>query len=168
MDEKQNKLREHQLSSQNILSINNIEKRSWKKIGKPIYKITKVRDPETLRTGILVNIKLPKITVKEPMFRIMSYYELTSKNQNSCRNFIEKYKSDDDDDAGDDDDSDGGDDNKYQYLVVSAEPYDNIAIVIPNKHEIDKPLEENKMSDSYWWYWDNDTKEFFLQFLYKL
>ena len=61
MDEKQNKLREHQLSSQNILSINNIEKRSWKKIGKPIYKITKVRDPETLRTGILVNIKLPKL-----------------------------------------------------------------------------------------------------------
>ena len=95
------------------------------------------------------------------MFRIMSYYELTSKNQNSCRNFIEKYKSDDDDDAEDDDDSDGGDDNKYQYLVVSAEPYDNIAIVIPNKHEIDKPLEENKMSDSYWWYWDNDTKNSF-------
>lgn len=168
LDEKQNKQREYQLSSQNILSINNIEKRSWKKIGKPIYKITKIRDPETLRTGILVNIKLPKITIKEPMFRIMSYYELTSKNQNNCRNFIEKYKSDDADEDDGDDDSDDGDENKYQYLIVSAEPYDNVAIVIPNKHEIDKPLEEDKMSDSYWWYWDNDTKEFFLQFLYKL
>ncbi|RCK63613.1 Pre-mRNA-splicing factor sap62 [Candida viswanathii] len=165
LDEKQNRQRQQLQESQNILSINTIEKRHWNKIGKPAYKVTKIRDPKSLRIGILISVKFPKIAVTEPMFRIMSYYELTSKNQINCHNFIEKYKSMDEDEDEEEDEEES--DNKYQCLVIYGEPYDNIAFVIPNNKEIDKPVEENKMSDSYWWYWDNDTKEFFLQFLYK-
>lgn len=171
LDEKQNRQRQLQLQgSQNILSINTIEKRHWSKIGKPAYKITKIRDPDSLRIGILITVKFPNITATEPMFRIMSYYELTSKNQNNCHNFIGKYKNienDGSDDENDEDEKEDDSDNNYQYLVIYGEPYDNIAIIIPNNKEIDKPADENQISDSYWWYWDNDTKEFFLQFLYK-
>lgn len=156
-----NQLLQDKISS--ITSISNVEKRSWKKIGKPEVKVTKIRDPDTLQVGLLVNVKLPKIGVEEPFFRIMSYYELTSKNQLTSINFIHKVKAQEE----------GGHDrediepNDYQYLVISAEPYDNIAIVIPNNKEIDKPQDNSSMSDTYWWYWDRDTKEYFLQFMFK-
>ncbi|KAL6449566.1 sap62 Pre-mRNA-splicing factor sap62 [Candida maltosa Xu316] len=146
LDEKQNKHRQQDTEL--------VEKRHWKKIGKPTYKITKIRDPDSL-----------KITVDEPMFKIMSYHELTSKNQNNCLKFIEKTKEELSEEEDDDDTENL--EKKYQYLVISAEPYDNVAIIIPSHKKIDKPREENKMSDSYWWHWDIDTKEFFLQFLYK-
>lgn len=142
--------------NKNIVSISNTPKRSWSKIGRPAFKATKIRDPETLQMGILINVKCPKILQnKEPLFRLMSYYELSSKNQNITVSYLDKVKdSDDVEDA-----------NNFQYLVVSCEPYENICFALPNK-EIDKPS-GNEMSDSYWWHFDRDTKEFFLQFLYK-
>ncbi|KAG7663992.1 sap62 [[Candida] subhashii] len=162
LDEKYNQRNLHQLQDKisSLTSINNVEKRSWKKIGKPQFKLTKIRDPDSLKVGLLINVKLPKIGVEEPFFRIMSYYELTSKNQITCMNFIEKVKQAEEDDEE-------LEANDYQYLVVSAEPYDNIAVVIPNTKEIDKPQDNTSMSDTYWWYWDRDTKELFIQFMYK-
>lgn len=130
-----------------VLSINNIPKRRWDKIGKPEYKLTKVRHPESLQVGILLNVKYPKIAVDEPFFRFMSYYELSTKNQTALK-------------------TDDSDPDTNQYLVVSAEPYQNICFTLPNK-EIDKPQDVTQMSETYWWHWDNDTKEFFLQFMYK-
>lgn len=154
LDEKysQNKQMNNKVNS--IVSINNIPKRRWDKIGKPEYKLSKIRNPDSLKVGILLNVKYPKITVEEPFFRFMSYYELSTKNQNISQTYILK-------------DIDDSEADSYQYLVISAEPYHNICFVIPNNKEIDKPADVSQMSDSYWWHWDNDTKEFFLQFMYK-
>ncbi|KAI5951021.1 sap62 [Candida jiufengensis] len=171
LDEKQNSQLKFQQKIQDQVSISNIEKRSWNKIGKPTeFKVIKIRDSNTLQIGLLINCKFPKIAVDEPLFRIMSFYELTSKNQNICIKEIEKLRKAENEE--DEENEDVGDDEEYeptkfQYLIISAEPYDNSLIIIPNKNEIDKPQEENKMSNSYWWYWDKDTKEFYLQFLYK-
>ncbi|KAI5955527.1 sap62 [Candida theae] len=158
LDEKSRQQQDFQRKVQDQVSISNVETRHWKKIGRPEYKILKIRDPETLQLGVLVTIKCPEISVDEPFFRLMSYYELSSKNQNMGRKFIQERSEDEEDDE---------DPSDWQYLVISAEPYENITIIVPNTHEIDKPQEEGKMSETYWWFWDNDTKEFFLQFMYK-
>ena len=80
----------------------------------------------------------------QPMFRLMSYYELTAYNQKAV---------------------DTKNPEKYLYLVVSAEPYENIAMAIPNRPIIKPDMDQ--MSDDYWWYWDHDTKEFVVQIVYK-
>lgn len=157
LDEKQNR---QSKGESNVVSINNIPKRSWKSIGQPIFKTTKIRDQDLLQMGLLVQVQLPRITVKEPFFRLMSGFELSEKNQNISRSFLQKHKSDYEDEE----------DVKplhWQYLVISAEPYDNITIAIPAKQEIDKQPGTEQMSKSYWWFWDEDSKEFFVQFLFK-
>lgn len=164
LDEKLRQQQELQQKVQDQVSISNVEKRHWKRIGRPEYKVVKLRDPKTHQLGILITVKCPNITVDEPFFRLMSYFELTSKNQNLGVKYIQDRNQDEGDDEDYGEDSEPSD---VQYLVISAEPYDNIAIIIPNKHEIDKPQEEGKMSETYWWFWDNDTKEFFLQLMYK-
>ncbi|CUM68392.1 uncharacterized protein PRCAT00006115001 [Priceomyces carsonii] len=141
----------------NVISINNTPKRSWRKIGKPSYNVTKIRDPQTLQMGLLFHVKYPKITTEEPFFRFMSYYELSTKNQNVVVSYLDRTS----------DESEEIDGQKLQYLVLSAEPYENICFIIPSHSEIDKPDDSNEMSTGYWWYWDKDTKEFYLQFLYK-
>lgn len=124
-------------------SISNVPKRSWTTIGKPAFKMTKTRDPNTGKLGILVTINCPR-AVEEPIFRLMSFYELSAANQKAV-----------------------GDSNpdKFLYLVVSAEPYENIAMAVPNR-PIDKP-DMDQISDDYWWHWDNDTKEYVIQITYK-
>lgn len=139
--------------------VSEVEKRHWPKIGRPSYKVTKIRHPESLRCGILVQVQLPRITANEPFFRLMSYYELSAKNQNVSKSFLlrEKLEYDDDEDL---------DPTKFQYLVISAEPYENVAIAFPVLKQIDKPAGE-EVSSNYWWYWDEDSREYFLQFLFK-
>lgn len=139
----------------NVVSISNTPIRTWSKIGLPAYKATKIRDPTSLSTGVLIKVEYPQLvkSQEEPIFRLMSYYEFTSKNQNKMVSFLDKEKK-------------GEDPNGFQYLIISAEPYENICIALPNK-EIDKPKVEGEISDSYWWYFDRDTKEYFLQFIFK-
>ncbi|KAK6463728.1 hypothetical protein DFJ63DRAFT_313036 [Scheffersomyces coipomensis] len=163
LDEKYNQNKEINAKVANLVSINNTEKRNWKKIGKPEFNLTKIRDPDTLQVGLLLQIKYPNITIEEPLFRIMSYYELSTKNQNIIVSYLDR-ESDSTTTTNEDDKLDS---NSYQYLVISGEPYDNICLAIPSDKEIDKPIEITEMSKSYWWFWDNDSKEFFLQFLYK-
>lgn len=52
-------------------------------------------------------------------------------------------------------------DKAWQYLLVAAEPYETIGFKIPSR-EIDKTEEK------FWTYWNKDTKQFFLQFYFKL
>ncbi|CAK8685487.1 unnamed protein product [Clavelina lepadiformis] len=52
-------------------------------------------------------------------------------------------------------------DRVWQYLLFAAEPYETIAFKVPSR-EIDKG--EGK----FWTYWNKDTKQFFLQFHYKI
>lgn len=126
-------------------------KRRWEKIGRPAYHVTKVRHPGTLQLGLLVQVELPKMAVAEPFFRFLLYYELSSKNQNVSASFFDKNK---------------GDPADFQYLVISGEPYENVAFAVP-KGEIDRPEDPAAESESYWWHWDDDKKEFFMQFFYK-
>lgn len=158
LDEKQNNSNK---TDNNVLSINSIPKRSWHSIGPPVFKTTKIRDPETLQMGILVQVQLPRIAVREPFFRLMSSFELSEKNQNVAKSYLLKHKADyeEDDDIAP---------AKWQYLVISAEPYENITIALPALQDIEKPSGTDQMSKTYWWFWDEDSKEFFLQFLFKL
>ena len=52
-------------------------------------------------------------------------------------------------------------DKKWQYLLFAAEPYEIIAFKIPSR-EIDK--QEGK----FWTHWNTESKQFFLQFAYKI
>lgn len=126
-----------------LLSFLSVPKRSWTKIGRPAFTATKIRHPDTLQKGVLVVVKYPKATV-EPTFRVMSRYELLAKQQGQ---FGETY----------------GENN--QYLVVLAEPYDNICVIIPDFDVDTKSFDEK--SDTYWWHWDQHTKEYYIQFFFK-
>lgn len=123
-------------------SISTVPKRRWAAVGRPAYKMAKTRDPKSARLGILVTLLCPKAE-EEPLFRLMSYYELSPAKQRAVKH----------------------DPAKFLYLVVSAEPYENIALAIPNR-PVEKP-DMDQMSDDYWWHWDTDTREFIVQLTFK-
>ncbi|KAF0287306.1 Splicing factor 3A subunit 2 [Amphibalanus amphitrite] len=52
-------------------------------------------------------------------------------------------------------------DRKWQYLLFAAEPYETIAFKVPSR-------EVEKSEEKFWTLWNKDTKQFFLQFAYKL
>jgi splicing factor 3A subunit 2 len=73
------------------------------KIGRPGYKVTKIRDPFTLQIGLLFQIHYPQIAVDiKPRHRFMSAYEQRVETPNKA----------------------------YQYLIFSSEPYENIAFKV--------------------------------------
>lgn len=51
-------------------------------------------------------------------------------------------------------------DNKYQYLVVAAEPYQTCAFKLQAR-EIDR------RDERYWTWFDEDSKEFWIQVMFK-
>ncbi|XP_037070865.1 splicing factor 3A subunit 2-like, partial [Pollicipes pollicipes] len=52
-------------------------------------------------------------------------------------------------------------DRKWQYLLFAAEPYETIAFKVPSR-------EVEKSEEKFWTLWNKDTKQFFLQFAYKM
>lgn len=52
-------------------------------------------------------------------------------------------------------------DRKWQYLLFAAEPYETIAFKVPSR-------EVEKMDNKFWTHWNRDTKQFFLQFAFKI
>jgi len=85
-------------------------KRAAIKIGRPGFRATKVRDPNTDQFGLLFQIEYPEIADKSaPLHRFMSAYE---------------QKVD-------------APDRNYQYLLFAAEPYETIAFKLESK-EVDK------------------------------
>jgi len=52
-------------------------------------------------------------------------------------------------------------DRKWQYLLFAAEPYETISFKVPSR-EIDKD------KGKFWTYWNPQTKQFFLQFHFKV
>ena len=92
----------------------NVDIRKFVKIGRPGYKVTKQRCPETKQQSLLFQIDYPEIMEGlTPRHRFMSAYEQR----------IEPP------------------DKKWQYLLFAAEPYETIAFKVPSR-EIDK--NENK------------------------
>jgi splicing factor 3A subunit 2 len=81
------------------------KKKVFHKIGRPGYKITKLKDADTLQRSILFEVEYLSIA-KEciPRYRIMSCFEQKKEAP----------------------------DEKYQYVIFAAEPYENIAFKIPN------------------------------------
>lgn len=111
-----------------------VEVKKFVKIGRPGYKVTKQRDPETGQQSLLFQIDYPEIAEGiGPRHRFMSAYEQR----------IEPP------------------DRRWQYLLMAAEPYETIAFKVPSR-EIDKA--ENR----FWTHWNRETKQFFLQFHFKM
>jgi splicing factor 3A subunit 2 len=81
------------------------KKKVFHKIGRPGYKITKLKDADTLQRSILFEVEYLSIA-KDciPRYRIMSCFEQKKEAP----------------------------DEKYQYVIFAAEPYENIAFKIPN------------------------------------
>ena len=92
-----------------------VDIKKFVKIGRPGYRVTKQRDPETGQQSLLFEIDYPEIAGDSvvPRHRFMSAYE-------------QKIEPPD---------------KKWQYLLFAAEPYETIAFKIPSR-EVDKS--ENK------------------------
>lgn len=89
-------------------------KRNIIKIGRPGYKVTKIRDPASRQVGMLFEIAYPEIAQGvEPRYRFMSAYEQQVQAPNKA----------------------------YQYLVIAAEPYESIAFKIQSR-DIDRAEEK--------------------------
>lgn len=80
------------------------------KIGRPGYKVTKIRDVDTNQLGLLFQIQYPEIgSGITPRYRFMSAYEQHVEPPNKA----------------------------HQYLLFAAEPYETISFKIQAK-EIDR------------------------------
>uniref|UniRef100_A0A0G4HDR0 Matrin-type domain-containing protein n=1 Tax=Chromera velia CCMP2878 TaxID=1169474 RepID=A0A0G4HDR0_9ALVE len=77
------------------------------KIGRPGYRVTKLRDPETFQKALLFEIEYPEINDGiKPRYRVMSAYEQR----------IEEPQAN----------------ARFQYLLFAADPYETIAFKVPN------------------------------------
>ena len=109
-------------------------RRNMVKIGRPGYKITKVRDPLTRQIGLLFQMLYPEITPGVvPRVRFMSAFE---------------QKVDD------------PPDKNFQYFIVSAEPYENCGFKLQAR-------EVDRREGRFFSWFDEDSKEFFVQILFK-
>ena len=92
-----------------------VDIKKFVKIGRPGYRVTKQRDPDSGQQSLLFEIDYPEIAGDnvQPRHRFMSAYE-------------QKIEPPD---------------KKWQYLLFAAEPYETIAFKIPSR-EVDKS--ENK------------------------
>ncbi len=111
-----------------------VDIKNFVKIGRPGYRVTKQRDPESGQQSLMFEIDYPEIAEGVvPRHRFMSAYE-------------QKIEPPD---------------RKWQYLLFAAEPYETIAFKVPSR-------EVDKSEHRFWSLWNRDTKEFFLQFAFKL
>lgn len=97
---------------QPMLDKTKVEHKKFVKIGRPGYKVTKQRDPDTNQQSMLFQVDYPEIAEAQgvvPRHRFMSAYE----------QHIEPP------------------DRHWQYLLFAAEPYETIAFKVPSR-EIDK------------------------------
>lgn len=87
-----------------------VPKKTFVKIGRPGYKIMKLRDPENGTLGLLFQLYYPDSRPEvRPLHRFMSAFEQRAEPPNKL----------------------------YQYLVVACEPYETVAFKIPAK-ELDR------------------------------
>jgi splicing factor 3A subunit 2 len=131
----------------------NVQRKVFLKIGRPGYRVTKVRDRDTGKEGMMVQVHLPQIKPDViPRRRFMSAWEQKREPPNKA----------------------------YQYLIVrkvypvswamlttsqvASEPYETIAFRIPARE-----IEDETDDAGYWnWsHWDPDTKQYSFQFMFR-
>ncbi|NWS28415.1 SF3A2 factor, partial [Polioptila caerulea] len=119
-----------------------VQAKKFVKIGRPGYKVTKQRDPETGQQSLLFQIDYPDIGesivprhrfIIVPRHRFMSAYEQR----------IEPP------------------DRRWQYLLMAAEPYETIAFKVPSR-------EVEKAEGKFWTHWNRESKQAFLPFHFKM
>ena len=94
----------------NSLAASLANKRNIVKIGRPGYKITKIREPLTRQQGLLFQLTYPDATPEtKPKWQVMNAF--TQRVEEPDKNF--------------------------QYLLVAAEPYETVGFKIPAR-ELDK------------------------------
>lgn len=109
-------------------------KKNMVKIGRPGYKITKTRDPLSRQHGLLFQLQYPELAPNVvPRVRFMSAFEQK----------VEEPP-----------------DKAYQYLLVSAEPYETCGFKLQAR-------EVDRREDKYWTWFDADSKEFWVQITFK-
>ena len=122
---------------QNKIQTESVKKRQFVPIGRPGYKIIKVRDPENGLVGLLFMLHYPQIAsnssggCRRPRHRIMSAFEQHVEVPNRT----------------------------LQYLVVSGEPYETVAFRIPARN-IDSDSERTFS------HWDPDAGLMIVQIMY--
>jgi len=110
-----------------------VPKRRTMKIGRPGYKVTKQKEAQTSQKSLLFELEYPDIEPKiQPRFRVMSSYEQKQEQP----------------------------DNRYQYLLVAAEPYETVAFKIPN-------LEIDFSEGKHYTHWDSEKHQYTLQIAFK-
>ncbi|KAK7695000.1 hypothetical protein QCA50_002188 [Cerrena zonata] len=116
----------------------NVQTKSFLKIGRPGYRVTKVRDRDTGKEGMMVQVHLPQIKSEiVPRRRFMSAWEQKREPPNKA----------------------------YQYLIVAAEPYETIAFRIPAREIEDETDDAGYWN---WSHWDPDTKQYSFQFMFRI
>jgi splicing factor 3A subunit 2 len=123
------------------------------KIGRPAYRIMKEKDFMSHKRKIKFEIDYPLIKENiSPQFRIMSELEVnTQKNGNNENDDINNNINEEEKNKIE---------NRYHYVVFAAEPYENIAVKIPNM-----PLDYN--TEKHFSFWDEGKKIFYLTLNYK-
>lgn len=67
----------------------NIQRKVFLKIGRPGYRVTKVRDPETRAEGMMVQVHLPQIkSGVQPRRRFMSAWEQKREPPNRAYQYL--------------------------------------------------------------------------------
>jgi splicing factor 3A subunit 2 len=108
-------------------------KKNLIKIGRPGYRITKVRDPKTRQNGLLFQFQFPQIEQGlVPRVRFMSSFEQRVEDP----------------------------DSNYQYLIVAGDPYETVAVKLQAR-------EVDRREGKFWHWFDEDSKEFWVQMLFK-
>ena len=132
----------------------NVQRKVFLKIGRPGYRVTKVRDRDTGKEGMMVQVHLPQIKPDViPRRRFMSAWEQKREPPNKAYQYLIVCKS---------------------YLMwwamltasqVAAEPYETIAFRIPARE-----IEDETDDAGYWnWsHWDPDTKQYSFQFMFRM
>ncbi|KAF2496054.1 splicing factor 3a [Lophium mytilinum] len=108
-------------------------RRNMIKIGRPGYKVTKIRDQVTRQNGLLFQMQFPELPPgNAPRVRFMSAFEQK----------IEEP------------------DKNWQFLLIAAEPYETISFKLQAR-------EVDRKDGRFWTWFDEDSKEFWVQVLFK-
>ena len=127
-------------------------RRNTVKIGRPGYKITKIRDPLTRAVGLLFQLQYPEILINnnDPSSTANLSSSSSSSSSTPRVRFMGAFEQKVEDPP----------DKAYQYLLVAAEPYETCAFKLQAR-EIDR------REGRFWTWFDEDRKEFWVQILFK-